>query len=118
MRDLFDELREANVVRCERDFKHPIQSWSPLEWAGAMSGEAGETANLAKKVTRGDFRLDDNLTIDGVTQSVAEHLADEVADVVIYADLLLARCNGVPLRDAIIRKFNHISKRRGSKVTL
>lgn len=98
-----------------------------------MCGEAGEAANLAKKIKRGDFKPFDQLTIKGITQTAAEHLADEVADVIIYADLMLARVeleargNLLPfagpdyrtdLRQAVIRKFNRVSAERGSKIRL
>lgn len=46
----FVELFAANVARVAR--WHALNSWSPLEWAGAMCGEAGEAANFAKKLKR------------------------------------------------------------------
>ena len=117
MTDLLTSLRSRNVLRCQTDFHHDIESWSVLEWAGAMSGEAGEATNFAKKITRGDFDVDAQLTRKGVTQSAAKHLADEVADTVIYADLLCARV-GVSLAEAIVRKFNATSEERGSAIRL
>src|SRR5882724_4498362 len=42
----FGEVIRANLSRVER--WHSLASWSPLEWAGAMCGEAGEAANFAK----------------------------------------------------------------------
>lgn len=117
MTDLLRELQEKNVARCERDFKHRLLDWSALEWAGAMAGEAGEATNFAKKLTRGDFKLDDPMTRKGVTQSARLHLADEVADMVIYADLLCTYA-GTSLREALVRKFNATSVERGSTIRL
>lgn len=117
MTDLLTRLRSQNVLRCQRDFKHDIGSWSVLEWAGSMAGEAGEAANFAKKITRGDFAADAVLTLKGVTQTAAEHLADEVADTVIYGDLLCARI-GTSLAKAIVRKFNATSAEHGSDILL
>lgn len=94
-------LREINVRRCEQCF-FPLQDWSVLEWAGAMTGEAGETANVAKKIHR-----------DGPTPERTQDLADEIADTVIYLDLLAAS-QGIDLQEAIRNKFNQDSlKPRG-----
>jgi len=71
-------LREANVRRCEA-FGHAVEQWSAIRWALALFGEAGELANAVKKLIRGD----------GSKAAVAE----EIADVLIYHDLLGARMN-------------------------
>lgn len=98
--------------------------WSALEWAGAMCGEAGEAANLAKKLKRGDFKLDDVIDItpganDGQGEWVTarEAMAKELADTVCYAEALARRC-GIDLDEAIRNKFNQVSTKIGSKVTL
>ena len=99
----FDRLRETNVARCE-DVFHPLASWSLTEWALAMIGEAGEVCNVVKKINRGDHAAD-------------QGLGAELADVVIYADLLAARA-GINLEAAIVEKFNAVSRKRGSSVRL
>lgn len=99
----FDVLREKNALRCEEVF-HPIASWSPTDWACAAAGEIGEACNLVKKLRRGE-------TVP------ANWIADELADAVIYADLLCTRL-GMSLEEAIVRKFNAVSDRRGSAVKL
>src|SRR3954464_13889395 len=43
-------LQSINAKRAER--WHGLKSWSALEWAGAMAGEAGEACNAAKKLKR------------------------------------------------------------------
>ena len=65
-----------------------------------MTGELGETANLLKKVRRGDFTLDE----------VRPELAKELADIQTYLDILAFRC-GVDLGRATIAKFNEVSDR-------
>jgi NTP pyrophosphatase (non-canonical NTP hydrolase) len=102
----FDLLREANVKRSEQVF-HPVRSWSLPEWACAMAGETGEACNLIKKIHRGDLTL----------ATSREALGHELADVVIYADLLAARA-GIHLGDAVRDKFNIVSDKRGSDVRL
>jgi NTP pyrophosphatase (non-canonical NTP hydrolase) len=104
----FERLREANVARCE-DVFHPLKSWSLTDWACAMAGEAGEACNVVKKTHRGDYRAD--------PKKAKSDLAAELADVVIYLDLLAARA-GIDLGDAVIEKFNRVSHVRGSDVTL
>lgn len=116
MSDLgFRELRVANVERCEQVF-HKLHDWSPTDWACAMAGEAGETCNTVKKLRR----------LDGADSSadMAEHRVElymqigrELADTVIYCDLLAARL-GLDLGDFVRSKFNEVSAKRGSSVKL
>lgn len=100
----FEDLRKANVERCENSFKHSINDWSPSDWAMATTGELGELCNFLKKRHRGET----------VNQ---KDIADELADVCIYLDLLAARL-GVDLADAVRSKFNEVSVRVGSEVKL
>ena len=37
----FSQLRVANLGRCLEVF-HPLEDWSPTDWATAVSGEVGE----------------------------------------------------------------------------
>ncbi len=95
----FEQLRQTNVPRCEQVF-HKLTDWSPTDWSNAMAGEAGETCNLTKKLRRGEV-------------IATERIAMELADVVIYADLLAARM-GIDLGEAVRVKFNQVSEKRGS----
>ena len=95
----FAELHNTNRLRCEEVF-HPIDGWSPTDWACALAGEVGELCNLIKKLRRGE-----NIPL--------HELADEAADVQIYLDLLCTRL-GIDLSAATVRKFNRISQERGS----
>src|SRR5207237_1907306 len=106
----FATLRERNVERCEAVF-HKLDRWNPAEWANAMAGEVGEACNLAKKIIRGDFKT------DGEMRFAVGELAKELADVVIYADLNAARL-GIDLGQAVIDKFNEVSRRRNSEIVL
>lgn len=112
----FDDLRRANVRRLPQ-FKNargePAHSqadgsdWALSAWCNAVCGELGELANLIKKVERGDFTLN----------VAREDIANELADVVTYLDILAFRC-GVDLGEATQEKFNAVSRRVGSSVTL
>lgn len=106
----FGALRRTNVARCESAY-HPIASWSPTDWACAMAGEAGEACNVVKKLRR----LDSSPHIAHEERgTLVRHAADEIADMVIYADLLAARL-GVDLGDAVRSKFNATSRKIGSE---
>jgi NTP pyrophosphatase (non-canonical NTP hydrolase) len=75
----FRELRIANLRRCGLFHATGIHEWHPARWAGCVCGEVGEVFNARKKVWRGD----------GTVRDVLE----ELADVAIYADLLMASVN-------------------------
>ena len=98
----FEELRAVNVPRCEESF-FPLDSWSLSDWACALAGEAGETWNAVKKLNRGDGNV--------------EEIAKELADTIIYADLLAARLD-IDLGEAVRAKFNEVSDKRDSPIRL
>lgn len=112
----FAQLRAANIARLPR-FKNrrgePAHSepdgsdWKLSAWCNAVLGELGELANLIKKIERGDMLLDD----------ARGDVADELADVQTYLDILAFRC-GVDLGEATISKFNRVSDRVGCDVRL
>jgi len=100
----FSALRKANYERCVTSYKHAIDDWSPTDWACATAGEVGELCNLIKKLRRGeDIPLED--------------VGREMADVVIYLDLLAARM-GLKLDEVVVGKFNESSKKIGSTILL
>ena len=102
----FQSLRDANIARVTDYESMPggIDTWNPLEWAGALGGEAGELLNKCKKLRRGE-------------DVPLEAIAEEIADVVIYADLVAARFR-LDLAAEVAKKFNVVSERIGSKVRL
>lgn len=111
MNDLtFSALRKVNVTRCAR--WHPPGSvpWTAADWSNAMCGEAGELANVVKKIRRHETRAVNEG--DPSPDSLRVMAAAELADVVIYADLLAAYL-GVDLGAAIATKFNKTSERYG-----
>ena|SRR5579872_1631052 len=113
----FDTLRSANIARCE-DVFHEVKEWTPTDWACAMAGEAGEACNKVKKLRRLDG-ADKNILemFPEKREMLADEIVEELADTVIYCDLLAARLNR-DLSKAIIEKFNKVSKERGSKIFL
>lgn len=93
-----------------------VNAWTPAEWACAMAGECGEACNAVKK----RLRFADGIGSPNDPQSeeeALEKIAAELADTVIYADLLAARL-GIDLGEAIKQKFNKVSIERGSMTRL
>lgn len=107
----FQRLRDTNVARCE-DVFHPVSDWAPERWSNAMAGECGEVCNAVKKLNR----LEDGTNTEKDPQTEREAIdliADELADLIIYADLLAARL-GIDLTVAVTQKFNAVSDLRGA----
>lgn len=107
----FEMLRSVNVARCEEVF-HKLNDWTPTDWACAFAGEVGEACNLIKKLRRLDG-ADTNLDTEQHRQMLIKKVAKELADSVIYADLLAAVL-GINLEDAVRQKFNEVSRKRNS----
>ena len=98
-----DTLRNANRERNEKHFP-TCADWTASDWSNALAGEVGELCNLVKKFRRGD-------TVDG------KDIANELADVVIYADLV-AQFFKIGLSESIVSKFNAVSDRVNSDIKL
>lgn len=111
----FNDLRLVNVERCQDAF-HPLNDWSPTDWATALGGECGEALNKVKKLRRLDGADADFNTAEARAELCIE-IGKELADMIIYADLLAARL-GIDLSRAVVDKFNEVSDRRGSSVKL
>lgn len=141
----FNTLRSANLARLPL-FKsaagEPAHSeqdgsdWSVAEWFMATAGELGELGNLLKKVVRGDLEMtleqvieardttkihlpEENQTsrTDRPSEAVKVMLADELADVVIYLDLLAHRL-GIDLGGAVMRKWNKTSRKNRVPISI
>ena len=112
----FHTLREANKKRLPQ-FKNsrgePAHSkadgsdWKLSAWSNAVCGELGEAANIIKKIERGDISLDE----------ARNDLADELADVATYLDILAFRA-GIDLGEAVKDKFNRVSERVNANVCI
>lgn len=77
-------LRDANVSRCKK--WHPPNStpWNAADWSNATCGEAGEMANVIKKIRRHETGAVNQG--DPSLEELKRMAALEIADVVIYAD--------------------------------
>lgn len=116
MTDLtFAQVSEIGGRRTEHwhgpDWKSSDDEWTMADWSNAMAGEAGEAANVVKKLRRLDCGFPDNCP-SGDRAELLAMLADELADVVLYADLLAQKV-GIDLGTAVREKFNRKSEEQG-----
>lgn len=104
MSDLtLNALRHANL---ERQALWCPEQVPDLAFRGVeLAGEAGEVCNVIKKLER------ERLGWRGSRDTV-EHLAEELADVIICADLI-AIAAGIDLSAAVRAKFNATSEKVG-----
>lgn len=107
----FAELRETSLARCNRWHPTGIGEWSLSDWFTATMGELGEAANVGKKLNRIRDGIVGNTCSDS-EGALRSQLADELADVAIYLDILAAS-EGIDLALAIARKFNRTSEKVG-----
>jgi NTP pyrophosphatase (non-canonical NTP hydrolase) len=122
----FAELRFKNVGRKIRWHDPANEDWTGADWSNAMNGEAGEAANVVKKLRRcetglwdaqhypGDSTNSQLTSMDSITatEELRKKLAAELADTVIYADLL-AHYYNIDLGHAVVTKFNKVSEAQG-----
>lgn len=102
----FDDLRAANVDRVGL-FGHGAieEGWNEAEWGCAIAGEVGELCNVLKKYIR-------QAPFDPPKARLADMAAKELADVIIYADLIGCRL-GIDVGEAVRAKFNEVSEKYG-----
>lgn len=101
-------LRKANADR--QKLWDPEKLATPLFRATELGGEAGEALNEVKKLER------EKMGFRG-SRTTVEKLADELADVIICADLVAAEY-GIDLAEAVKRKFNETSDKVGFDIKL
>lgn len=111
-----DGLQGASMSRVRRwHGPRGVYSWSVTDWSNAAAGEMGEVCNAVKKLRRLEekFRGISDRGRQITTRARAlDVIADEIADTVIYLDLLALRLK-IDMREAVVRKFNKTSKRYG-----
>lgn len=124
--DTLAQLRRANLSRMPRfghGNLHSAGSWTPMKWGCAIAGEMGElqevvlvlVATMSKKVgalCNTLKKYERQLPSDPAPDELLGQIADELADVFIYGDLLAAFFDLVTAR-IIAHKFNRTSKKLG-----
>lgn len=86
--------------------EYACRDWTLADWSNAMCGEAGEAANIVKKIRRGD-----------IDPELIRKLGDELADLSAYIDLLAFHAD-IDLDAAIERKYNQLSEELGSETRI
>jgi len=99
-----------NFTRRNRWHNQETEPWTGADWSNAMCGEAGEAANVVKKLRRHETKTSPQG--DPGEDDLRLALADELADVVTYCDLLAA-FYGIDLGEAVASKFNYVSRQQG-----
>lgn len=111
----FSALGEANLLRAQKWHRGGLEEWSIADWATAMAGEAGEICNAVKKLRRIEDEIANISEPErqlSTRQEALEKIGEEIADTLIYLDLLAQRC-GVNLSEAVIEKYNSVSVKYG-----
>lgn len=103
----FRALRRANVSRKVR-WHGEADEWSGADWSNAMAGECGEACNIVKKLRRHETHTGTAYNTPEA-EALMPMLADELADVVTYCDLLADKY-GIDLDRAVREKFNRVSE--------
>lgn len=102
-------LRVANVAR-DQEWNTGSERVSMTFRATELAGEVGEACNVIKKLER------ERIGLVG-SRDTKEHLAEELADIVICTDLV-AMDAGIELDAAIAAKFNATSEKNGLSTRL
>jgi NTP pyrophosphatase (non-canonical NTP hydrolase) len=107
----FSHFSAINRERCESPsgFNHALDSWSLSDWMTATIGEAGEAANIVKKLNRVRDGIPGNTD---APEKLKQMLQDEIADTFIYLDLM-AQAAGFSLESAVLAKFERTSRKIG-----
>jgi hypothetical protein len=109
-------VSKINLERCKVWHVDGIREWSALEWAGAMCGEAGEAANIAKKLKRldeGHAGKNRGESWKSLTPAVLQRgYAKEIGDTYLYLDLMAQR-EGLTLEECVRHAFNVTSEKEG-----
>lgn len=101
----------CNQERAKKWHKDGTRDWSIAEWTNALCGEAGEAANKAKKLLRIELNTKPRDS-EKDREKIINELAKELADVVIYADLIADQI-GINLWQAVCDKWNQTSIEQG-----
>ncbi len=109
-----EEFSKKNRERCEspNGFNHQLDSWSLSDWMTAITGEIGEAANIVKKLNRVRDGIHGNKE---TPEELQAKLAQELADVFVYLDLMFQRI-GVDFGDKVAEVFNKKSEQIGCSI--
>lgn len=108
LRDVLQRFQQINVARCEDAF-FPLHDRPALYYSNCIAEETGEICGDVTDIT--------NQCIVSETEKTKENLKDEIADLMTYA-ALLASYFDMNLGEILINKFNEVSYKKGSGITI
>lgn len=115
----FQQLSTVNAQRANRwhhGFPKHKDGWTGADWSNAMCGEAGETANVVKKLRRLDTDVQQaeqgEHEVQDYQNMLRQKLATEIGDTFMYLDLL-AQFYGLKMEECVAETFNRVSEREG-----
>lgn len=113
----FHRLRAANIrrgIEWHGKILTPIERMEDLLFrSNELAGETGEACNAVKKLVRHRQNMPGGVPL----QESKQHIADELADIIICADRV-ADSLEIDLEEATIRKFNLTSDKHGFETKL
>lgn len=105
----YQEFSQINRERAAQ-WHETGEPWSLADWSNAMCGEAGELANVIKKIRRIQTGTQQRY-VETDMKTLVDKACNEIADVAIYLDLLLEQLDpDRPMLTVISTKFNHTSQ--------
>lgn len=115
----FRRVSAVNAKRADRwhkGFPNHTDGWTGADWSNAMCGEAGETANVVKKLRRIDTQIQQaeqgEHPDEAYVAMLKQKLATEIGDTFLYLDLL-AQYYGLKMEKCVVDTFNRVSDREG-----
>jgi NTP pyrophosphatase (non-canonical NTP hydrolase) len=109
-------VNAKRAARWHRGFPNHEDGWTGADWSNAMCGEAGEAANIVKKIRRIDISIQQaeqkNHPDEAYMAMLRQKLATEIGDTFIYLDLL-AQFYGLKMEKCVAETFNRVSDREG-----
>ena len=108
------KFQAINATRAKCWHHNDKNNWNLLEWAGAMCGEAGEAANVAKKIRRLEMELPNKLAGLDINNypELRFQLGREVADTIIYGLIIMSEL-GLDSSAVLTNVFNKKSTEYG-----
>ncbi len=106
VKNVLEKLQAPNAIRSKQLFEMSVFNTPLWRFAFGLIGEANEVAQDIRKLEEGREDKD-----------YYSKIAEELRDVVIYADLI-AQAIGVDLGECVVSSFNKVSERKDWPVKL
>jgi len=95
----FERIAKVSRQRCERWHPNGLDDWSLEEWGNAFFGEAGELANVLKKIHRVQTHV--HAIRDAGIEELRVQAGEELGDTYLYMDLA-CQAAGVEIKEIVV----------------